>query len=129
MTRLEGEGARVCEVGEPDEEREGEESGHALPHVDKVGGVNLQDDHEPDVGEDGESCGDVEDTRVLDEARLSRGDGDDAHGGDHKEIEGGRAHDGTRPELTREEATGGDLDDREQDLRGGGAEGPASICA
>ncbi len=106
----------VGRVRHQDEDGEEGERHDGLPQVHVVLGVPLEDDEEPEVGKDGERCGNGEHDDLVDAANLAFGDAGDAHCGDGEQIKGGRAHNGTRAELSGLEVVEADLDAREQDL-------------
>ena len=89
-----------------------------LAHLDHTWGKDSQDEIKPDIGEDAPRGGDKEDPQVLDLAALASWDDIDAHGNDHKHVEGSAAHEGARAQLARLEVVAADLNDGQQDLWG-----------
>ena len=55
----------VCGIGNDDKERKKQECEHGLPDLDQVFGTELNDHHEPDVGQDGEQGGNAEHWKLL----------------------------------------------------------------
>ena len=72
-------GLLVSQVRDVHEQGEQHEGHDALPHIDHVWRVHLQDEDEPHVCEDGEKGCHVENGPVLDVSSLAVGNGDDAH--------------------------------------------------
>jgi len=111
------EEALVGPVGELQQDREEKERRHALGDRHDVGRRDDEDEVQPHVREYRKGRCDVEDAAVLDVAAVAARDGDDAHGGDDHQVEGGRAHDRRRAERASVKVVAKDLNDREQDLR------------
>ena len=117
------------------EDREQEESHNCFPEINFVLGIKRiwlklslptlvyraadhQDDHDPEVGEDGEEGGDDEDREGLDPPDLSSGHPGDADGRDGKKIEWGWANNGARTEFFRFKIVSNDSDHCQKNLRG-----------
>ena len=107
----------VHDVRGEDGQRKEEEGQRAFPHFD-VTGRDLGDDRpQPDVGEDRPGRGDEENTLVTNTTHFTGWNRHDADGNDHKEIEGSRADDRARTELSTLEVLADHFDDGEKNLR------------
>ena len=117
------EPALVRAVGHQDQDGEEQEGEDGLPQVDVVLGVPLQDDQQPNVGEDGEGGRDAEDDDLVDPARFAGRNGDDADGRDGQQVEGGAADDGAGAQFAGLKVVEDDFDDGEKDFRRARAQG------
>ena len=82
----------------------------------------MEDDVEPDVGEDAPDGGADEDHHVLDAADFAGRDRRNAEGDDHEEVEGRRADDGAGTQTSGLEFGADDFDEGEEDFRRRGSQ-------
>lgn len=116
----------VCHVGQYDEDGEVDEGKDGFPEFHVIWRDDHEDDDQPDISEDAEEGGDTEHLDVVDAADVRAVDGEDTHRGYHQQVEGGRTHNSTGPELPRAERVTNDLNAGQQDLRGTGTQGHES---
>ncbi len=112
----------VGHVRQNDENGEEQESQDGLPQFHIVGRLNHEDDNEPHVGEDAEEGCDGEHFDVVDPPHAGALHRKDAHARDDQQVEGRRADDGARTQLSGHELVPNYLNTGQEDLGGTGAE-------